>query len=233
MYLTFLICPSWFQLVLPPAWHFACWTHACQSPTMLRGSSLPPALLPGPSPPWACGLVSPAALCVPPWTVPVLSYPAISFQCPDLRELASIFLYVCLLLLAPPLLSVLFKRRCSLLAVLWIGFLSCVLLSLAWCSLSPVLRKTCNQVPLASKVMVSRVPSPSAGSPGSEPSQQWENFLGIIVLQFVGHLPGVYGIWFYCDCTPPTVLLWLLHLWTCGIFFWWVPASSCWWLFNG
>ena len=31
---------------------------------------------------------------------------------------------------------------------------------------------------------------------GSELSQQWENF-GIIILQFVGHPPGKYGIWFY------------------------------------
>ena len=32
----------------------------------------------------------------------------------------------------------------------------------------------------------------------SEPSLQWENFCGIIVFQFVGHLPGRYWIWFYC-----------------------------------
>ena len=29
---------------------------------------------------------------------------------------------------------------------------------------------------------------------GSELSQQWENFFGIIVLQFLGHEPGRYGI---------------------------------------
>ena len=40
----------------------------------------------------------------------------------------------------------------------------------------------------------------------------------IIVLQFVGHSPSGYGISFYCDCTRPTILLWLLLcLW--GIFF--------------
>ena len=33
---------------------------------------------------------------------------------------------------------------------------------------------------------------------------------GIIIFQFVGHPPSRYGIWFYCDCTPPTILLWLL-----------------------
>ena len=68
---------------------------------------------------------------------------------------------------------------------------------------------------------------------GWEPWQQWENFVGIIVLQFVGHLPGGYGIWFYCDCALPTVSLWLLHcLWTWGMFFWCVSASSCQCLFN-
>ena len=65
---------------------------------------------------------------------------------------------------------------------------------------------------------------------GFKPSQQWENFFAIIVLQFVGHPPGGCGIWFYPDCAPPTVSLWLLCLWTS--FFWWVPESSCWWLFN-
>ena len=49
---------------------------------------------------------------------------------------------------------------------------------------------------------------------GSEPSQQWENFFGIIVLQFVRRPPSRYGIWFYSVCPPPTILLWLLGLWT-------------------
>ena len=44
----------------------------------------------------------------------------------------------------------------------------------------------------------------------------------------MGHPLSRYGIWFYCDCTPPTFLWLLLCLWTWGIFFWWVPASSCW-----
>ena len=36
----------------------------------------------------------------------------------------------------------------------------------------------------------------------------------------MSHLPGGYGIWFYCNCVPPTVLLWLfLFLWTWSIFF--------------
>ena len=55
---------------------------------------------------------------------------------------------------------------------------------------------------------------------GSEPSLQWVDVFGISVLQSVSHPPSSYGIWFYCDCTPPTVSLWLLLclcMW--GIFF--------------
>ena len=37
---------------------------------------------------------------------------------------------------------------------------------------------------------------------GLKPSQQWEKFFGIIVLQIVGHPPGWYGIWFYCILPP-------------------------------
>ena len=61
---------------------------------------------------------------------------------------------------------------------------------------------------------------PQAGKPdmGSEPSQQWENLFGIIVLQFVDCLPGGYGTLFYHNCSPPTILLWiLLCLWIWGI----------------
>ena len=56
-------------------------------------------------------------------------------------------------------------------------------------------------------------------------------------------------LWYYCSPVygSPTwwiwdlILLWLCPfchlsaascLWTWGIFVWWVPASSCWWLFN-
>ena len=55
---------------------------------------------------------------------------------------------------------------------------------------------------------------------GSEPSFQWVDFCGVSVLQFVSHPPNSYGIWFYCDCAPLTVSLWLLlclGMW--GIFF--------------
>ena len=65
----------------------------------------------------------------------------------------------------------------------------------------PYLWKSCNQILLAFKV---RFPGDSLScyqtsrlgslTWGSEPSQQWENFCGIIVLQFVGHPPGRYGI---------------------------------------
>ena len=71
----------------------------------------------------------------------------------------------------------------------------------------PVLWKSCNQIPLAFKVRFhghfqSLCPVPRLGSLtcGSESSQRWEIFFIIIVLQFVGHPPVSYWIWFYCDC---------------------------------
>ena len=48
-----------------------------------------------------------------------------------------------------------------------------------------------------------------AGKP-DEPSKQFKNFFGFIVLGSVGHPPSGYGIWFYHDCTPSTISLWLL-----------------------
>ena len=91
----------------------------------------------------------------------------------------------------------------------------------------PVLSTSCNQIPLAFKVWFSGNFSSCywtlrLGSLmwGSEPSLQWVDFCGIIVLQFVSHPPSSYGIWFYCDCTPPTISLQLLLcLWMLGIFF--------------
>ena len=90
-----------------------------------------------------------------------------------------------------------------------------------------VLSKSCNQIPLAFKVWFSRNSSSHCRTPrlgsltwGSEPSLQWVDFCGISVLQFVSHPPSSYGNWFYCDCAPPTVSLWLLLcLWMWGIFF--------------
>ena len=48
---------------------------------------------------------------------------------------------------------------------------------------------------------------------GSELSLQWGNFWSIIIFQFVGCLPSGCGIWYHCECIPPTILLWLLCLW--------------------
>ena len=91
----------------------------------------------------------------------------------------------------------------------------------------PVLSKSCNQISQAFKVWFSRnsfshCRTPRLGSLtwGSEPSLKWVDFCGISVLQFVSHPPSSYGIWFHCDCTPPTISLWLLLcLWMWGIFF--------------
>ena len=64
-----------------------------------------------------------------------------------------------------------------------------------------VLWKSYNQIPLAFKVRfpgdsqsLCQIPRLGSLMWGSEPSQQWENFFGIIVLQFVGHPPSRYGI---------------------------------------
>ena len=107
----------------------------------------------------------------------------------------------------------------------------------------PVLSKSCNQFPLDFKVWFSRNSSSRCWTPrlgsltwGSEPSLQWVDFCGIIVLLFVSHPPSSYGIRFYSDCALPTVSLWLLLcLWTWGILLGEVqclpvddsPAASC------
>ena len=102
----------------------------------------------------------------------------------------------------------------------------------------PVLSKSCKQIPLEFKVWFSRNSSsrcrtPSLGSLtwGSEPSLQWVDFCGIIVLQSVSHPPSSYGIWFYCDCAAPTVSFWLLLcLWMWGILlgeFQCLPVDDC------
>ena len=102
----------------------------------------------------------------------------------------------------------------------------------------PVLSKSCNQILLAFKVWFSRNSSSHCRTPrfgslmwGSAPSLQWMDFCGISVLQFVGHPPSSYGIWFYCDWAPPTISLWLvlcLLMW--GIFFGefqCIPVDDC------
>ena len=91
----------------------------------------------------------------------------------------------------------------------------------------PVLSTSCNQIPLPFKVWFSGNSSSCCQTPrlgrltwGSDPLLQWVDFCGIIVLQFVSPPPSGYGIWFYCDCTPLIISLWLLHcLWMWGIFF--------------
>ena len=91
----------------------------------------------------------------------------------------------------------------------------------------PVLSKSCNQFPLGFKVWFSRNSSSRFRTPrlgsltwGSEPSLHWVDFCGISVCQSVSPWPTSYGIWFYCDGTPPTISLWLLLcLWMWGIFF--------------
>ena len=78
----------------------------------------------------------------------------------------------------------------------------------------PALCKSYNQILLAFKVRsrgdsccLCQVPRLRSLMWGSKPSQQCENFFGIIVLQVVGHPPSMYRIWFYCDCAPLAVLL--------------------------
>ena len=90
----------------------------------------------------------------------------------------------------------------------------------------PVLSKSCSQFPLGLKIWFSRNSSSHCWTPrlgsltwGSEPSLQWVNFCGISVGQSVSHPPTNYGIWFYCDCAPPTVSLWLLLVFGCGVSF--------------
>ena len=72
-------------------------------------------------------------------------------------------------------------------------------------SVSPVevLWKSCNQTSLTFKVrfpgdsqFFCQVPRLGSLTWGSEPSQQWENFFGIIVLQFVDHRYGILFIMF-------------------------------------
>ena len=104
---------------------------------------------------------------------------------------------------------------------------------------SPVLLKSCNQIPLAFKVWFygnssSHCQTPRLGSLtwGSEPSFQWVDFCGIIVLQFVSRPPSGYGIWFYCDCTLLPSHCGFSFVFGCGVSFLVSPESSCWWLFS-
>ena len=94
-------------------------------------------------------------------------------------------------------------------------------------SVPPVLSKSCNEIPLDFKVWFSKNSSSCCWTPrlgsltwGSEPSLHWVDFCDMSVFQFVSHPPSSCGIWFYCDCAPPAISLWLLlFLWMWGIFF--------------
>ena len=88
----------------------------------------------------------------------------------------------------------------------------------------PVLLKSCNQIPLAFKVWFSKNSSSHCQTPrlgsltwGSEPSLQWVHFCGITVLQFESNPPSSYGIWFYCDCTPPPSHCGFSFVFGCGV----------------
>ena len=132
------------------------------------------------------------------------------------------------------------------------GWVSCgvtapfllVLVHIRFCLYSPrletlfpsVLWKSYNQIPLAFKETENSqslcwIPRLGSLTWGSAPSQQWENSFCIIVLQLMGHQPGRCRIRFHRGCAP-SISLRLLCLWTWDIFLWWVPASSCQWLFN-
>ena len=114
-----------------------------------------------------------------------------------------------------------------LLPLVLMGTLPCVCPPRVESLFPPVLLKSCSQIPLAFKVWFSGTsPShcwtPTLGSLmwGSEPSLQWVEFCHIIVLQFVSQPPSSYGIWFYCDCAPPTISFRLfLCLWLWSMFF--------------
>ena len=105
--------------------------------------------------------------------------------------------------------------------------LLCVCLPRMESLFSPILSKSCNPIPLAFKVWFSwdsssycQTPRLGSRTRGSEPSLQWVDFCAIIFLQFVSRPLSGYGIWFFRDCTPPTISLqFLLCLWMWGIFF--------------
>ena len=83
-----------------------------------------------------------------------------------------------------------------------------------WSLFLLVLWKSCNQFLLALKVRFpgdfkSLCQKPRMGHMmrGSEPAQQWENFLGTTGLQFMGFPLSSYRIWFHHDCAPPAISL--------------------------
>ena len=87
-----------------------------------------------------------------------------------------------------------------------------------WNLFPPVLWKSCNQILLVFLVRfpggsqsLCRIPRLGSLMWDSEPSQQWENFFFIIVVQFMGHPTGGYGFDF--------IMIVPLLLSCCGFFF--------------
>ena len=85
-------------------------------------------------------------------------------------------------------------------------------------SISPILWVSCTQALLTFKAECSGSSSCQCQTSrlgiltwGSELSLLWENFCFIIVLQFMDHLCGVYGMWLYCECTP-TILVGFFYM---------------------
>ena len=116
----------------------------------------------------------------------------------------------------------LFRRPSNIHRQIWLSLVRLLLLSPGFClcptrvAVFPSLWTFCNQILLSFKVRFPGDSHPFAGSPGWEVYVGPRNFaavrefLGVIALQFVGRPPSEYRILFLCDCTPPTILLWLL-----------------------
>ena len=90
----------------------------------------------------------------------------------------------------------------------------------------PGLWKSYNEIPLAFKIIfpedfqsLCQIPMLGSLTWGLEPTQQWENFYGLTVFQFVSCPCGRYEIWFYHPCAPPTISLWLFFVFGCGVSF--------------
>ena len=87
----------------------------------------------------------------------------------------------------------------------------------------PLLWTSCNQISLAFKVRFLGKSQSLCWIPRLEAWYGVQNLHNSgrtsLVLLF-SSISGGYGIWFYHDCAPPTILLWfLLCLWMWGIFF--------------
>ena len=104
----------------------------------------------------------------------------------------------------------------------------------------PVLWKSCSQVPLAFKVIFPRdsqslywIPRLGRLTQGLEPLQQWENFLVLLFSSlWITHSAGM---GFDLNMFVPLLPSWCGFFFVFGhgiSFFWWVPVSSCWWLFK-